>query len=61
MPNVIDSTGNVVRQVETPQVLQRDFSDKLAVMFRAVHREFANTRAGTASTQKARRSRRRRT
>ena len=52
MPNVIDATGNVVRQVETPAFLSGDFSGRRDVVYRAVHREFANMRAGTASTRK---------
>jgi large subunit ribosomal protein L4 len=52
MPNVIDSTGKVVREVATPAVLERDFSEKMHVVFRAVYRELANPRAGTASTKK---------
>jgi large subunit ribosomal protein L4 len=52
MPSVIDASGKVVREVEAPGILQRDFGDKLDVVFRAVHREFANPRAGTASTRK---------
>ncbi|HTU83831.1 MAG TPA: 50S ribosomal protein L4 [Candidatus Acidoferrales bacterium] len=52
MPNVIDATGKVVREVQTPTILDRDFNDKLHVVYRAVHREFANPRAGTASTKK---------
>jgi len=52
MANVIDATGKVVREVETPEALKGDFSEKLAVVYRAVHREFANPRAGTASTKK---------
>jgi len=52
MPNVIDTTGKVVREVAAPPALARDFGGKLAVIFRAVHREFANPRAGTASTRK---------
>ncbi|MGA8574417.1 MAG: 50S ribosomal protein L4 [Candidatus Cybelea sp.] len=52
MPNVIDATGNVVRQVETPAFLSGDFSGRRDVIYRAVHREFANPRAGTASTRK---------
>lgn len=52
MPNVIDATGKVVRQVETPELLTGDFSGKRDVVYRAVHREFANPRAGTASTRK---------
>jgi large subunit ribosomal protein L4 len=52
MPNVIDASGKVLRAVESPSVLDGDFGDKLAVVYRAVHREFANPRAGTASTLK---------
>jgi large subunit ribosomal protein L4 len=52
MPNVIDATGKVVREVQAPAVLEQDFNDKLHVIYRAVHREFANPRAGTASTKK---------
>jgi large subunit ribosomal protein L4 len=50
--NVIDATGNVVREVPAPAFAAVDFSEKLDVVFRAVHREFANARAGTASTRK---------
>jgi large subunit ribosomal protein L4 len=52
MPNVIDSKGATVRQVEAPEVLQRDYSTAAAVIFRAVHREMSNARAGTASTKR---------
>ena len=52
MANVIDATGKVVREAATPEALKGDFSEKLAVVYRAVHREFANPRAGTASTKK---------
>jgi large subunit ribosomal protein L4 len=52
MPNVIDATGKVVRELETPEIFKRDVDDKLDVVFRAVHRELANPRAGTASTRK---------
>ncbi len=52
MPNVIDGSGNVVKAVEAPPILAGDYGDKLAVIYRAVHREFANSRAGTASTLK---------
>jgi len=52
MPNVIDGSGKVLREIEVPPILERDFSDKLSVVFRAAHREFANPRAGTASTRK---------
>src|SRR5579871_5618543 len=52
MPNVIDGTGNVVRQVETPALFSQKSDGKRDVIYRAVHREFANPRAGTASTRK---------
>ncbi len=50
--NVIDANGQVVREVQAPAVLDKDYSEKLGVIYRAVHREFANPRAGTASTKK---------
>jgi large subunit ribosomal protein L4 len=52
MPNVIDASGNVLREVPAPAMLERDLSDKLHVIYRAVHREMANPRAGTASTKR---------
>jgi large subunit ribosomal protein L4 len=52
MPNVIDASGKVLREMESPAVFNGDFGDKLTVIYRAVHREFANCRAGTASTLK---------
>lgn len=52
MPNVIDSTGKVVGELETPALFGGDEQAKLDVIYRAVHREFANPRAGTASTRK---------
>jgi large subunit ribosomal protein L4 len=52
MPNVINARGSVVREVATPAVFEKDFSDKSHVIYRAIHREFANPRAGTASTKK---------
>ncbi len=52
MPNVIDATGNVVGERPPPAILEREFDGKLSVVYRAVHREFANPRAGTASTRK---------
>ncbi|MBV8529740.1 MAG: 50S ribosomal protein L4 [Candidatus Eremiobacteraeota bacterium] len=52
MPNVIDATGNVVRELDAPAIFNQGFGDKRSVIFRAVHREFANPRAGTASTRK---------
>jgi large subunit ribosomal protein L4 len=52
MPDVIDATGKVLKSVEMPAALNGDFSERLSVVYRAVHREFANSRAGTASTLK---------
>jgi large subunit ribosomal protein L4 len=52
VPNVIDVTGNVVATRQAPASVGRDFGDKLDVIYRAVHRELANPRAGTASTKK---------
>jgi large subunit ribosomal protein L4 len=52
MPSVINATGAVVGERPAPQMLERDFGGKLDVIYRAVHREFANPRAGTASTRK---------
>src|SRR5579884_2315652 len=52
MPSVIDVTGKVVREEATPEVFNQEYTDKQHAMFRAVHRELANPRAGTASTKK---------
>ena len=52
MPRVITTSNATQREVETPSILTGDTTDKLAVIYRAVHREFANPRAGTASTLK---------
>jgi large subunit ribosomal protein L4 len=52
MPSVIDSNGKVVRDVQTPAVFTQDYSQKSHTIFRAVYRELANPRAGTASTKK---------
>lgn len=52
MPNVIDATGKIVRDAATPSIFERDYSQKTHTIFRAVYREFANPRAGTASTKK---------
>jgi large subunit ribosomal protein L4 len=41
-----------VRDVQTPAVLDKDYSEKAHTIFRAVFRELANPRAGTASTKK---------
>src|SRR6202051_771160 len=50
MANVINATGAVVGERSVPEIFQGDFSDKLSVIYRAVFRELANQRAGTAST-----------
>jgi len=52
MPNVIDAGGKVLREVEAPAIFAADAAAKTHLMFRAVHREFANARAGTAATKK---------
>jgi len=52
MPNVIDSTGKVVRDVQTPAAFTQDYTQKAHTIFRAVYRELASPRAGTASTKK---------
>ena len=52
MPSVIDTTGSVVRDAQTPAIFEKDYADKAHAIYRAVHREFANPRAGTASTKK---------
>jgi large subunit ribosomal protein L4 len=52
MPSVIDASGKTLREVAPPVFPQRDLTAKLDVIYRAVHREFANCRAGTASTKK---------
>src|SRR5580700_8499392 len=52
MPNVIDASGKVVRDVQTPAAFAKDYSEKSHTIFRAVYRELASPRAGTASTKK---------
>jgi large subunit ribosomal protein L4 len=52
MPNVIDASGKIVREVPAPAVFDQDATAKVHVIYRAVHRELANARAGTASTKK---------
>ena len=51
MPSVIDVSGKVIGERKAP-ALPGSVADKLDVVYRAVHREFANPRAGTASTRK---------
>lgn len=52
MASVIDSTGKVVGEEATPAPFTVDPSEKVNAIFRAVHRELANRRAGTASTKR---------
>jgi large subunit ribosomal protein L4 len=52
MPNVVDVSGQVVREERTPAILTQEQTGKAHAIFRAVHRELANPRAGTASTKK---------
>ncbi len=50
MPNVIDRSGKILREEPTPAVFAQEHNDKQHAIFRAVFREMANPRAGTAST-----------
>jgi large subunit ribosomal protein L4 len=50
MPAVIDPKGATVRQEPVPAAFAGDAASKKNAMFRAVFRELANPRAGTAST-----------
>jgi large subunit ribosomal protein L4 len=52
MPSFIDVKGATVRQEPTPAAFSSDVSGKSNAMFRAVFRELANPRAGTASTKR---------
>ena len=52
MANVIDATGTILREEQTPAIFEKDYGDKMHTIFRAVHRELASPRAGTASTKK---------
>ncbi|MBV9647507.1 MAG: 50S ribosomal protein L4 [Candidatus Eremiobacteraeota bacterium] len=52
MPAVIDSRGTHVREAEVPAAFAESPGDKANAMFRAVFRELANPRAGTASTKR---------
>ncbi len=42
----------MLREAPAPAFLERELEVKRDVIYRAVHREFANARAGTASTKK---------
>jgi large subunit ribosomal protein L4 len=52
MAQVIDAQGKVVREQETPAVFSGSTDGKANAIYRAVFRELANPRAGTASTKK---------
>lgn len=52
MASVIDLQGKVIGEEATPEILSQDHSAKYNAIFRAVVRELANRRAGTASTKK---------
>jgi large subunit ribosomal protein L4 len=52
MPQVIDKSGQAVRESEIPAVFAGSVGSKANAVFRAVFRELANPRAGTASTKK---------
>ncbi|HEX3467721.1 MAG TPA: 50S ribosomal protein L4 [Candidatus Elarobacter sp.] len=52
MTQVIDATGKVVREQETPAPFSGSTDGKANAVYRAVFRELANPRAGTASTKK---------
>jgi large subunit ribosomal protein L4 len=52
MAQVIDAKGAVVREQETPAAFSGPTDGKANAIYRAVFRELANPRAGTASTKK---------
>jgi large subunit ribosomal protein L4 len=52
MAQVIDAQGKVVREQETPAAFSGSVDGKANAVYRAVFRELANPRAGTASTKK---------
>ena len=52
MAQVIDAKGKVVRELETPAAFSGPTDGKANAIYRAVFRELANPRAGTASTKK---------
>jgi large subunit ribosomal protein L4 len=52
VPDVIDAKRNVVRKEDVPAVFREGQGGKVHAIFRAVHRELASPRAGTASTKK---------
>ncbi|HTW84898.1 MAG TPA: 50S ribosomal protein L4 [Candidatus Sulfotelmatobacter sp.] len=52
MPQVIDAKGKVVREQDVPAAFAGTVDGKQNAVFRAVFRELANPRAGTAKTKK---------
>jgi len=52
MPQVIDKSGKSVRETDVPAPFSGPIGSKANAVFRAVFRELANKRAGTASTKK---------
>src|SRR6202030_302352 len=50
MASVIDPSGKTIRDEATPAAFSTPIEGKRNAMFRAVFRELANRRAGTAST-----------
>jgi len=52
MPHVIDKSGKTVRETGVPDAFAGSVGTKANAIFRAVFRELANPRAGTASTKK---------
>ncbi len=56
MPNVIDMNGKVVRDVQTPEIFEKDYSKKTHTIFRAVYRELGKPARRHRFDQEARRS-----
>jgi large subunit ribosomal protein L4 len=52
MPQVIDKSGKTLRESDVPAPFNEPLGTKANAVFRAVFRELANRRAGTASTKK---------
>ncbi len=52
MPQVIDKSGKPVREIDVAAPFTEPLGNKANAVFRAVFRELANRRAGTASTKK---------
>src|SRR5471032_2822510 len=50
MPQVMDAKGNALKDIAVPEAFSTNVSGKTNAIFRAVFRELASPRAGTAST-----------